>query len=55
MSTREELDIEIGSLVATAYSNYVAACLAIDDRRDAAKAKREGLCGSEQGVDRNGV
>jgi hypothetical protein len=29
------------ALVAAAYSNYVAACLAIDDRRDAAKAKRE--------------
>jgi hypothetical protein len=29
------------ALVATAYSNYVAACLAIDDRRDAARAKRE--------------
>ena len=33
---------EDAALVATAYSNYAAACLAIDDRRDAAKAKREG-------------
>jgi hypothetical protein len=29
------------ALVAAAYSNYVAACTAIDDRWDAAKAKRE--------------
>lgn len=29
------------ALVAAAYSNYVAACTAIDDRWDAARAKRE--------------
>ena len=27
--------------IATVYSNYVAACVAIDDRWDAARAKRE--------------
>ena len=30
------------ALVAAAYSNYVASCVAIDDRWDAARAKREG-------------
>jgi hypothetical protein len=32
---------EDAALVTTAYSNYTAACIAIDDRWDAAKAKRE--------------
>ena len=30
------------ALVAAAYSNYVASCVAIDDRWDAARDKREG-------------
>jgi len=30
------------ALVTTAYSDYTAACIAIDDRWDAARAKREG-------------